>query len=256
MSKSDLLSVIIPAYNEEANIVETINQVVSGLQVAVINYELVIVNDNSKDSTPQLVSDLAKDNDRIKLVNRQQPGGFGRAIRTGLSNFTGDYVVIVMADLSDSVEDIVSYYRTLQQGYDSVFGSRFMKGSSVTEYPPIKLLVNRLVNKFLQLFFFTKHNDLTNAFKAYRAEVIRDILPLQAAHFNITIELSLSVLIRKYKIAKVPISWTGRKWGSSNLRLTVMGRRYLATLLKIWFERLLILDDINAEKSIQKPEDQ
>jgi len=88
---------------------------------------------------------------------------------------------------------------------------------------------------------------LTNAFKVYRRHVIEGISPLQAAHFNITIEMSLSSLIRRYKIAEIPISWSGRTWGQSNLRLRAMGRRYLCTLLMIWFERLLILDDILIE---------
>ena len=161
-----------------------------------------------------------------------------------------------MADLSDSPDDIIKYYKKLEEGYDCVFGSRFIKGSKVVDYPIIKLIINRIVNTFIQLIFKTKYNDLTNAFKAYKIEVIKDILPLKAAHFNITIEISLSALIRNYKIATIPISWYGRTWGQSNLKLRAMGRRYLATLIKIWFERLLILDDLVAEKSIIKPEDQ
>ena len=191
----------------------------------------------------------------IILVNRQLPGGFGRAIRTGLQNFTGDVLIIVMADLSDDPNDIVKYYRKIEEGYDCVFGSRFTNNSIVQEYPPYKLIINRLVNKCIQLLFLTHHNDLTNAFKAYRSNVVKSILPLYACHFNITIEMSLSALIRNYKIATVPINWYGRKWGQSNLKIRAMGRRYLATLIKIWFEKILILDDVLAEKSLIKPEE-
>lgn len=251
-----VLSIVIPAYNESKNITPTITTIWQALKSEKIPHEFVIVNDNSSDDTREVVSHLKKEINAIRLINRHPPGGFGRAIRTGLSNIKGEYVVIVMADLSDDPNDIITYYNTLEKGNDCVFGSRFMRGSIVKEYPRVKLFVNRIVNKVLQLIFLTEHNDLTNAFKAYRAEVIRDILPLHAAHFNITIELSLSALIRKYRIAKVPINWYGRKWGQSNLKLSAMGRRYLATLLKIWFERLLILDDLHAEKSVVKPEDQ
>lgn len=250
------LSIVIPAYNEAKNIEPTVNAIVQCLKKHSIPYELVLVNDNSTDVTGQVLQQLQENDQNITIVSRKPPGGFGRAIRTGLANFSGDYVVIVMADLSDDPEDIIQYYDKLKEGYDCVFGSRFIRGSKVEEYPVLKLFVNRLVNSMLQLLFWTRHNDLTNAFKAYRAEVIHDMLPLKSAHFNITIELSLSALIRNYKIAKVPINWYGRKWGQSNLKLAAMGRRYLATLLKIWFERLLILDDLNAEKSITKPEDQ
>jgi dolichol-phosphate mannosyltransferase len=241
------LSVIIPAHNEEENIGSTVTSIIPKLEAEQIPFELIVVNDNSTDRTLEVLQELAKVNKTIRIVNRTPPNGFGRAVRSGLESFSGDVVVIVMADLSDDPSDIVKYYRKIEEGYDCVFGSRFLKTSIVKEYPAVKLLVNRIVNKMLQLLFLTRHNDLTNAFKAYRADVIHSIMPLQASHFNITIEISLSALIRGYKTCQVPINWYGRKWGSSNLSLRSMGRRYLATLTKIWFERLLIMDDLMTE---------
>ncbi len=252
----DLLSIVIPAYNEEENIEPTLAEIITVMNAKSIPHEIVVVNDNSKDKTPDVVRKMQDTHKQIKLVNRTPPGGFGRAIRTGLENFSGEYVVIVMADLSDDPEDIAKYYYKLKEGYDCVFGSRFQKESKVIDYPKVKLYINRIVNKMIQLLFWTEHNDLTNAFKGYRYDVVQTILPLRAAHFNITIEMSLSTLIRQYKIALVPIHWYGRKWGQSNLKLRAMGRRYLATLIKIWFERILILDDLLAEKSVVKPEDE
>ena len=252
--KPSTLSVVIPAYNEEENIKPTVIEIITVLRKEQIPFEIIVVNDNSKDKTPEVVKSIQSENKEVILVNRTPPGGFGRAIRTGLENFSGDIVVIVMADLSDDPLDIVKYYRKIEEGYDCVYGSRFTQNSIVRDYPTYKLIVNRIINKIIQLIFLTKHNDLTNAFKAYRSYVIRNIAPLHACHFNITIELSLSALIRQYKIGTVPINWYGRKWGQSNLKLRAMGRRYLATLIKIWFERLLILDDILAEKSITKEE--
>ena len=252
----DLLSIVIPAYNEEENIEPTLSEIITVLNGKSIPHEIVVVNDNSKDKTPDVVRKMQITHKQIKLVNRTPPGGFGRAIRTGLENFSGEYVVIVMADLSDDPEVIAKYYYKLKEGYDCVFGSRFQKESKVIDYPIVKLYINRIVNKMIQLLFWTGHNDLTNAFNGYRYDVVQSILPLRAAHFNITIEMSLSTLIRQYKIASVPIHWYGRKWGQSNLKLRAMGRRYLATLIKIWFERILILDDLLAEKSVVKPEDE
>lgn len=248
------LSVVIPAYNEEENIKPTVIEIIEKLRSEKIPFEIIVVNDNSKDNTIHVIKDLQKVNPEVVLVDRTPPGGFGRAIRSGLDNFSGDVVVIAMADLSDDPVDIVTYYRKIEEGYDCVYGTRFTKGAVVNDYPAYKLFFNRIINKILQILFVTSHNDLTNAFKAYRANVIQNILPLKAAHFNITIEMSLSALIRDYKIASVPINWYGRKWGQSNLRLRAMGRRYLATLIKIWFERLLILDDLLAEKSMTKEE--
>ena len=156
-----------------------------------------------------------------------------------------------MADLSDDPEDVVKYYHKLLEGYDCVFGSRFIKGSYVKDYPRLKLVINRIVNRCVQLMFWTKFNDLTNAFKAYRMSVVQECGPFRASHFNITLEMSLSVLCRRYNVAQVPINWYGRTWGSSNLRLREMGRKYLCTLLMMFFQKMLISDDLVAEQLSQ-----
>lgn len=248
-----LYSVIIPAYNEEENILPTIRALAAELRAEKIPFEIVVVNDNSKDRTAQVVMDARAEFPEMRMVNNTPPGGLGRAIRFGLKNFNGEVVAIVMADLSDNPKDVAASYRKIEEGYDCAFGSRFIEGSRVENYPLLKLIFNRIGNTLIRLMFMSSHNDLTNAFKAYRRHVIENISPLHACHFNITIEMSLSALIRKYKIAVFPISWSGRTWGQSNLRISVMGRRYLCTLLKIWFERILILDDLIADMKTQQP---
>ncbi len=247
-------SIVIPAYNEEQNILPTIGKLAEELRAEQIPFELVIVNDNSQDGTPRVVEDALKYYPEIRLVHNTPPGGLGRAVRVGLKHFTGDIVAVVMADLSDDPKDVVRCYRKIEEGYDCAFGSRFIHGSRVSHYPRVKLFFNRLGNLVIRIMFATRHNDLTNAFKVYRRHVIEAIAPLHACHFNITIEMSLSALIRGYSIATIPISWSGRTWGQSNLRLRQMGRRYLCTLLKIWFERVLIIDDVLAEmKQTERP---
>lgn len=246
-----LLSVCIPTYNEEGNIGRTIDTVSETLRKADIPYEFVIANDNSKDNTKGVILSRMNQGIPIRLVNRTPPGGFGRAVRSCLEHFKGDLVVIVMADMSDDPQDIVRYYNKINEGYDAVFGSRFMRGSTVTDYPRVKLFANRIGNKGLQLLFRTKHNDLTNSFKIYRAETLRSIMPLVSSHFNLTIELSLGVLVRRFSIARMPINWYGRTWGRANFRIKELGRRYLATLLKIYAERIFIHDDVISEAGIQ-----
>jgi dolichol-phosphate mannosyltransferase len=244
------LSIVIPAYNEAGNIAACVKELqdVVGVREG-LDYEIVVVNDNSTDETAAVVESLIEKDASVRLVSRTPPGGFGRAIRSGLDAVTGDVVVIYMADLSDDPNDVIAYYRKIEEGYDCVFGSRFRPGSKVQHYPWVKLVVNRVVNCCIQLMFWVPYNDLTNAFKAYRTSVIRDCGPYQASHFNITLELSLSALIRRYRIAEIPISWSGRQWGASNLRLQEMGRRYLSTLLMMFFQRILVADDIRAECS-------
>jgi dolichol-phosphate mannosyltransferase len=243
------LSIIIPAYNEAENIgpcLKELQQVVGAENG--IPYEIIVVDDNSSDATAEVVGAMIERDPLVRLVRRQPPGGFGRAIRSGLEAVTGDVVVICMADLSDDPRDVVAYYRKISEGFDCVFGSRFIKGSRVEQYPWVKLVVNRIVNTCIKWMFWTRFNDMTNAFKAYRTSVIRECGPHEASHFNITLELSLSALIRRYNIAQIPISWSGRQWGASNLKLREMGRRYLSTLLMMFFQRLLISDDLLAER--------
>ena len=246
---SEKLSIVIPAFNEQ----KTIGDCVRELQVCLrdkhgIPYEIIVVNDNSQDDTEAIVrAEMARD-PAIHVVNRTPPGGFGRAVRSGLEAVKGDVVVVYMADLSDSPDDVVAYYCKIREGYDCVFGSRFIKGSNVHNYPAVKLVFNRIVNRCIQLMFWTRFNDLTNAFKAYRTAVIRDCGPYRACHFNLTLEMSLGALIRDYHVAQIPIRWNGRTWGSSNLRLGEMGRRYLSTLLMMFFQRYPIADDLLADR--------
>ena len=159
-----------------------------------------------------------------------------------------------MADLSDAPEDVVAYYRKIQEGYDCVFGSRFIKGSVVQQLPAVKLVVNRIVNRCIQLMFWTRFNDLTNAFKAYRTEVIRDCGPYRASHFNLTLEMSLGALIRELQHRPDPDRVVRPDLGQLNLQLGEMGRRYLSTLLMMFFQRYLIADDLIAERLASRSE--
>ncbi len=242
------LSIVIPAYNEEKNLPEVLTSLQCEFRKERIPYEIVVVNDNSRDGTASVIEGFIGEDSCVRTVNRRRPGGIGRAIRAGLDVVTGDVIVVYMADCSDHPSDAVAYYRKIEEGYDCVFGSRFVKGSRVTDYPRLKLVINRIVNKAMQWLFLCPFNDLTNAFKAYRAEVLRECGPFRASHFNITIEMSLAAVIRNYYIAQIPIGWTGRTWGSSNLRLREMGRRYLSTLIKSLAEWFLISDDLLSER--------
>lgn len=242
------VSVVIPAYNEEKNLPEVLSLLQGEFRKERIPYEIIVVNDNSRDGTAAVIEGFMAEDACVRTVNRRQPGGIGRAIRAGLEVVTGEVVIVYMADCSDHPSDAVVYYRKIEEGYDCVFGSRFIKGSRVTDYPRLKLIINRIVNKAMQWLFRCPFNDLTNAFKAYRADVLRECGPFRASHFNITIEMSLAAVIRNYYIAQVPIGWTGRTWGSSNLRITEMGRRYLSTLIKSLAEWFLISDDLLSER--------
>jgi dolichol-phosphate mannosyltransferase len=247
-SHTALLSVVIPARNESENLEPTIEEIISILDEAEIPFEIVIVNDGADPATQRISEQLSAKRSEVRVVPGDRISGFGRTVRVGLSETRGDVIALVMADRSDNPHDLVRYYEKIEEGYDCVFGSRFRKGSHVTNYPMVKMVANRVGNKLIQLLFWTRFNDLSNAFKAYRREVILECGPYSSSHFNLTIEMSLSALIRQYHIAEIPIDWRGRTWGASSLSLRQMGRRYLSVLLKLFFERMLIADDILEER--------
>jgi len=238
-----LLSVVIPARNEEGCIAETLDSIVSTLRQESIPYEIVIVDDGSGDDTAVIVSRMACRDERVKLVQNDGRHGFGMAVRAGLNAVTGDAVAIMMGDGSDSPLDLVRYYREIASGCDCVFGSRFIKGSRITDYPRHKLLLNRLANFFIRVLFGLRFNDITNAFKMYRREVIVAMQPLISPHFNLTVEMPLKAIVRGYSYRVIPISWTNRQAGVSKLRIKEMGSRYLFIVLYLWLEKTLSRGD-------------
>ncbi|TAN60352.1 MAG: glycosyltransferase family 2 protein [Magnetospirillum sp.] len=238
-----LLSVVIPAHNEEGNLRETVPALVKALDAAGIIHEIVVVNDNSSDGTEAELLDLEARHPTLRHVNNTPPNGFGFAVRRGLAEFRGEAVAVVMADMSDSPDDLVIYWKTLQQGYDCVFGSRFIRGGKVVDYPTHKLVLNRLANTFIRVLFGLKLNDTTNAFKCFRREVIAGVQPILAHHFNLTVELPLKAIIRGYSYTVVPISWHNRKTGVSKLKIREMGSRYLFIVLYCLIEKLLSRGD-------------
>jgi len=239
----ELFSIVIPAYNEEGSIAETVVALDERLSRAGFDYEILVVNDNSRDRTEAILQHLAERYPRLRYVNNHYPNGFGFAVRCGLEQFRGDAVAVYMADSSDDPENIVDYYQQLQAGYECVFGSRFIPGGRVIDYPTHKLVINRLANLFVQVLFGLPYNDTTNAFKSYRREVIRGIEPLLSHHFNLTVEMPLKAIARGYSYTVVPITWRNRKTGISKLKIREMGSRYLFIVLYIFLEQHLSRGD-------------
>jgi dolichol-phosphate mannosyltransferase len=246
-----LFSIVIPAYNEEGGIAKTIESLSQTLEDASIPYEILVVNDNSRDRTEAILQEICTYHQHVRYLNNYYPNGFGFAVRCGVENFAGDAVAIVMADSSDSPDDLVEYYHKLQEGYECVFGSRFIRGGKVIDYPLHKLTINRLANLFVKVLFGLKYNDTTNAFKAYHRQVIEGIFPLISHHFNLTVEMPLKAIIRGYSYTTIPISWRNRQTGVSKLKIKEMGSRYLFITLYLFLENKLSRGDyIRQQKKI------
>ena len=232
------LSIVIPAYNEEESLAETIDQIEEALSKVKIEHEIFVVNDNSKDNTQKVLEQLAIKYKTLKFETNKGPNGFGYAVRYGLERYTGDCVAIMMADLSDSPYDLIRFYTKMIEGnYDCVFGSRFIKGGKVVDYPWLKKIINRIANFIIRITIRINYNDTTNAFKLYKREVIEGVKPILSPHFNLTIELPLKAIIRGYTFTVVPNSWTNRKHGVSKLKIKEMGSRYFFILVYCFVEK-------------------
>jgi len=241
--KMPKLSLIIPAQNEEEGIEKTIREFSQVLLNEKIGHEILIVNDHSKDNTEKVLIELMKKIKELRYINNSSLKGFGFAIVEGLNNFKGEYAAIVMGDLSDNPKDLLKYYDKIKEGYDCVFGSRFIKGGKTINYPSHKLILNRIGNNFIKFLFRIKYNDITNAFKIYSKETIEGLRPFLSHHFNLTVELPLKAIVRGYSYAVVPNIWINRKEGVSKFKINEMGSRYFFIILYCFLEKLLSKGD-------------
>jgi dolichol-phosphate mannosyltransferase len=237
LPKLTKLSVVIPARDEEACVAATVEHLCLELRMHSVPHEVVVVDDNSTDGTWAVLQDLKGRIPELMPTQNTGPPGFGRAIVHGLNQATGDAIIIMMADESDDCRDAYRYWVTLEEGWECVFGSRFVRGGGVIDYPWLKFGLNRLANSFIRLLFNIPLNDTTNAFKAYRRTVIEGCRPLIAPHFNLTVEIPLKAVVRGYSWTVIPVTWRNRRGGKAKLRIKEMGSRYLFIILYVWLEK-------------------
>ena len=248
-----LLSVIIPARDEAGCIASTVQHLHLELELHGVPHEIVVVDDGSADATWKILAETAHRIDELVPVQNAAPHGFGRALQRGIEAASGDAVVFMMADESDDCRDVVRYWTLLNEGYDCVFGSRFMKGGGVIDYPRIKLALNRMANAFIRLVFGIRLNDTTNAFKAYRREVIDGCMPILSPHFNITVELPLKAIVRGYSWTVIPITWRNRRTGVAKLKIREMGSRYFFIVAYVWLEKYFSRGDYRRTTAKRSP---
>lgn len=228
----DLLSIIIPAKNEEESIVETIENIVEKFENN-IEYEILIINDYSDDNTELIIARLSLEYPQVNYSKNTNKRGVGNAIKYGIEKSKGNIISICMADGSDSPLDILnSYHYILEEQFDCVFGSRFIKDAIVVNYPIVKKVLNRLFNQLVKIVTKNDYNDFTNLFKVYKKEVIDSISPLSSDGFSIGLEMSLKTFKAGYKVKIIPISWCQRKAGKSKLKLYNNIKVYFQTFIR------------------------
>ena len=232
------LSIIIPVRNEETLIKKIIDQLESKLKIS--SYEIIFINDFSTDNTNKITKELIKNKTQINIYDNNKKG-LGGAIIQGIHKSSGEFICIMMSDLSDSIDDLEKYYDIIKnENIDAVFGSRFIEGAKLIDYPKKKLILNRIFNIVTKLLFISKYNDFTNAFKIYKKEALLKTFPLVSESFNIFLELPLKIISRKMKYKIIPISWINRKKGTSKFDIKELRAKYLFTLIYCLLEKILL----------------
>ena len=233
------LSIVIPVYNEDKQLHITIKKI-NKISKRIKDYEIVFIDDFSSDNTKQIIKKSIRSNKKIKYYKNIKKG-LGSAIGLGINKSTKKFVCIFMCDNSDDLSDLMEYYKIINKNnLDAVLGSRFLKNSRITNYPILKMVLNRIFNYIVKIIFLSNYNDFTNAFKIYKKKTLKELMPIVSDHFNVFLELPLKIIIRKYKYKIIPISWRGRKIGVSKFKISELGSMYIFTLLYCLIEKILL----------------
>ena len=233
------LSIVIPVYNEDKQLHNTVKKI-NKISKRIKDYEIVFIDDLSTDNTKQIIKKSIRSNKKIKYYKNIKKG-LGSAIGLGINKSTKKFVCIFMCDNSDDLSDLMEYYKIINKNnLDAVLGSRFLKNSRITNYPILKMVLNRIFNYIVKIIFLSNYNDFTNAFKIYKKKTLKELMPIVSDHFNVFLELPLKIIIRKYKYKIIPISWKGRKIGVSKFKISELGSMYIFTLLYCFIEKILL----------------
>jgi SAM-dependent methyltransferase len=234
----DAVSVVVPCHNEEMNV----GPLVEGLKQHYDEYihEFVLVDDNSRDRTRQVMERLAAQDPRVRPVFRAPPNGVGRALRDGLRRARGRYVLLMDCDFLHILPELRDLFDAAARGADVVLGSRFSRESVLINYPVRKILCNRTFHVLAGLLFRRRVRDFTNNLKLLKRAVVDD-LDLEAAWFAANAETGLKPLLMGYRVQSVPISWINRtpEMGQSSFSLFKFGWGYVRVLASLaWRTRL------------------
>jgi glycosyltransferase involved in cell wall biosynthesis len=202
------LSVVIPIYNEEA----TLEELVARVQAAPYEKELILVNDCSKDSTPQIMAQLAEKYDNVRCFHHEVNKGKGGGLATGFAQVKGDVVVIQDADLEYDPGDYPMLLRPIEDGRaDVVYGSRFLGGKYVRVHLFWHYLGNRALTLVSNCFTNLNLTDMETCYKVFKVDIASK-LDIQSTTFAVEPEMTAKVARMRARVYEVPISYAGRDY--------------------------------------------
>lgn len=236
-----LVSIVVPAHNEEENLPLLAERLVQMLRRSRLPAEVILVDDNSTDSTPQVCDRIAKKHPLVRALHRRGERGMGNALKEGTLAARGSIVIWTMADLSDDVEAIPRFVEEIRDGADMVFGSRYMEGGSPGDLSRVKAFSSKAVSLLAAVGIGIPVRDITNAFRGFRKEVFHAARP-RAGDFAISPEFALKAHLRGFRLGEVPVTYKNRVKGVQKFRMYRMGKRYARILAQACLARAGLVD--------------
>lgn len=218
------LNIVIPVYNESENIVRTFAEMKRKVRTA---HEIYVVYDFEEDNTLPVVREFTKAEDNIHMVKNKYGRGALNAIKTGFESIDKGVILVVMADLADDLGRVDEMLAKVNEGYDIVCGSRYMKGGRQIGGPKLKKFLSKIAGISLHLLVGIPVRDITNSFKMYTKKVLEDIRIESTGGFELGMEIVIKAYNKGYKITEVPSIWTNRQSGDSRFRLWRWLPKYL-----------------------------
>jgi len=203
-----------------------------------IDYEILVVDDKSKDGTIEIVKKISSLDKRVKIIVRDSSPGFGSSLVDGSKKASGDIIIWTMADLSDDLNSIPKMIRKIEEGKDMVIASRNVSGGSRGDQNKLKAIGSTLFSRIARILFNLPVYDITNAFRAFRPELINQI-KLENNNFAISPEFAIKAHLAGYKLAEVPTTYSERKIGEAKTKLFKMGLFYYKMLFRYWLKSLI-----------------
>lgn len=229
-------SFVIPAHNEKENLKKFIPSLQKIGKYYELDSEIIIIDDNSTDGTCEIAKNFSKIYSNVKVIRRNAFPGYGNALKDGFKVAQGDIVIVIECDGNHRVQDIPKLIKKINEGYDLVIGSRFLKDLP-KGYPFVRLIANRVYNFLLRILFHQKFCDPTNGLKAYNKNFL-DKIEIKSEGFEVNAEIFLKALKENLRITEVPVEWKKRKAGVSKFTLLKVGSRYLKVAFLIFIGKL------------------
>ncbi|SCM01650.1 dolichol-phosphate mannosyltransferase, putative [Plasmodium chabaudi chabaudi] len=238
MSYGSMYSIILPTYNEKNNVPYIIYMIIEELSKHNINYEVILVDDNSKDGTADAYKKLQSifSNEKLLLLEREKKSGLGSAYMDALKLVSGDYVIIMDADLSHHPKYIYEFIKKQKEtNCDIVTGSRYNKQGGIFGWGFKRILISRVANFLTQFLLFINLTDLTGSFRLYKTDVLKEVIQkVQGKGYSFQME----VIVRAHKsgktIEEVGYIFYDRLFGESKLSSNEI-IKYIFSLLHLFW---------------------